>query len=820
MAKSKATKSDAKPEVFRPEYDELLDRVERKFKLARGGMSPEARRSSRISSGLLGTDLMLGGGLYSGAWYTVFGGEGSAKSTHLAHMKISAARSGIPIMADYDYEGSSQPEYYDGIIEIHSNLKKVTNLYGLDDGEGNWIIRPKVRYYNPNVAEDFFDSVASTLRRLPRKEFVENRWWYVWAPTKEGQEAARGRYSKSMYSKYKELYVEAESGLPQALYFLDSYPAMYPDNLDDDDAGRGMAAIARAMAENLPKIFSKLRSRGIIIAGANQLRLRPAVQFGCLHYDTPIHFVDGRIVPIGRVVEDKIKGSVWSLNETTGKLEPRRIKAWHNNGQVADNGWLVVKTQGINTKGGVVTATVTPNHQVYTDRGWVEARDLTVDDHVLSRYYSFMTGDRAAFVAGVLSGDSCIVGDSRSINSSLRFQDNENQDYMAWKVMQLGMPGTWHEISRGKCFVTKPSAEWAILKAQLGDRNPANLEQYITPLSLAIMYMDDGNYRAERGCVVSYKRFKGNRREQQRIQALWAKFGVNGEFSFASGTLRFTKAEAEKLYALIGKYVPQCMHYKLPVKWRRKSGFIKKFREHYEPQECWTRVLSIESAGQKHYSAHVTKAKKGLYDITVDGNHNYLAGKSANGFIVHNSPEYEPAGETLKFVSSVRIRQSAIVPPSGWPRSKTNSSLCREPSVLHEGAYDTYRFINMRAIKNKLSTPYLSAMQRVWTDDGTGRAHGFDPVFDTYRYLRDTGQMTGTIKTLKCEMFGTKKAIDFQAFKALVLQNGEQLKRTCKKLGITTNPRLRDQCFKQLANGTGTKMYFEHLKSGNSTDEE
>ena len=181
---------------------------------------------------------------------------------------------------------SSAPDYYAGIMEYASKkLKDATELYGMQDHSGKWVKKPKVRYYNPTTAEEFFNPIASLLRKLPDKVFLEDKWFYVWDADKPGRAAAGNSYSKAMYSKHGRLFVEAENGAPQAIFFLDSYPAMFPAALDEDDAGRGMAAIARAMSENVPKIFPKLRPKNVILAGVNQLRQRPGFTMGDPSYE-------------------------------------------------------------------------------------------------------------------------------------------------------------------------------------------------------------------------------------------------------------------------------------------------------------------------------------------------------------------------------------------------------------------------------------------------------------------------------------------------------------------------------------------------------
>lgn len=334
---SKKVQESAK-KIFVPNYDGMMEVLDKNARLVQGSMSLEARKDSTISTGLLGTDLMIGGGLLGGRWYTMFGAEGSGKSSHLAHMKIAASNSGIPIIGDFDYEGSSTPEYYDGILEYASKtIRKTQQLYGLKDAKGAWVIPPKVRYWNPNVAEDFFNPIASMLRKMPDKLFIENHWFYVWDADKPGRAAAGDKYSKAMYSKYHRLFVEAPDGKPQALFFLDSYPAMFPEALDQDDAGRGMAAIARAMSENCPKIFSKLRPKNVIIVGANQLRQRPAVMYGDPTYEPAgdtIKFVSScRVrhtpisVPHGKGPIEKESSAIYDdLQDTYRYIKMKAIK--------------------------------------------------------------------------------------------------------------------------------------------------------------------------------------------------------------------------------------------------------------------------------------------------------------------------------------------------------------------------------------------------------------------------------------------------------------------------------------------------------------
>lgn len=265
-------------DYFKPNYQAISTAINKQFKLTSGNMSIEARKQSTISTGLLCLDLMSGGGIITGSWHTFLGGEGSAKSTMLAIIKMTAVQYNIPIMSDFDYEGAQDPRYYEGIMEYYGKLRKITDLYGIQNHKGEWIVPYKIFYANVSVAEDFFNPTAALMRRIPDKLYLEGKWWYAWDPTKEGRAAAGNKYSKSMYSRYQRLFVEAENGMPQAIFFLDSYPAMYPEKLDADDKGAGLAAAARALSENIPKVWSKMRGKGVDIIGVNQLRQKPMAQ--------------------------------------------------------------------------------------------------------------------------------------------------------------------------------------------------------------------------------------------------------------------------------------------------------------------------------------------------------------------------------------------------------------------------------------------------------------------------------------------------------------------------------------------------------------
>lgn len=106
----------------------------------------------------------------------------------------------------------------------------------------------------------------------------------------------------------------------------------------------------------------------------------------CVHADTLVCFENGEGIPIGTVVEEKIQGNVWSLNERTGIFELRPIIDWHYNGEVEDGEYLSILALNENSRNGVFCLTVTRDHYVLTTGGWRTADRLTTDDYLISKY--------------------------------------------------------------------------------------------------------------------------------------------------------------------------------------------------------------------------------------------------------------------------------------------------------------------------------------------------------------------------------------------------------------------------------------------------
>jgi RecA/RadA recombinase len=163
---------------------------------------------------------------------------------------------------------------------------------------------------------------------------------------------------------------------------IDSVAALVPRAELDGDMGDSLPGLqARLMSQALRKLTAAISRSGCVVIFINQIREKIGVMFGCFSYDTPVVLADGRRMPIGQIVEERLAVEVLSYDEQTGRIQPRRVVNWFDNGE-ADQ-FIHFEVEGGHR------LAVTENHLVFTPGGEVKAGDLVVGDEVL-----VMAGER------------------------------------------------------------------------------------------------------------------------------------------------------------------------------------------------------------------------------------------------------------------------------------------------------------------------------------------------------------------------------------------------------------------------------------------
>lgn len=270
------------------DYDKVISDIEVAHKLTSTELNKDAYRFCALSTGNLMMDLMLGGGIMP-AWNTIWGGEGSCKSTTVMSISANVMDLLVPLFAYFDFEQALDAEYFANILSIINPKASYDQIFGVRNlkDPSKYDIAPRIRYYAHDVGEDFYLSMGDLLRALPDKKYMQGKWWYVFPNTRQGKADAGSNYDKKLYSKYKMFYVEAaDGGRLQLLMVIDSIQAMNPENQETGDLKKAMAQDARMHSSHLKKVRGKLRRKHCAVLAIGQLRVNPGQMFGNPEYSS------------------------------------------------------------------------------------------------------------------------------------------------------------------------------------------------------------------------------------------------------------------------------------------------------------------------------------------------------------------------------------------------------------------------------------------------------------------------------------------------------------------------------------------------------
>lgn len=358
----------------------------------------------------------------------------------------------------------------------------------------------------------------------------------------------------------------------------------------------------------------------------------------CFSYEELVTLADGSQQPIGKLVEAQWPGEVLSYNTQTGAIEPKPIVRHMKKPATVPT----VKITFDNNRSIVCTI----NHKFYTPQGQICAGHLEIGQFVYTNRER-ITQHQRMVIMGAALGDGNLGLTGSAMRGRLRLVHGVAQrEYLDYKVRLLGdLVGSPARYQSGVGTYSKTGTyristlsrpEIAQIHRELygveGRKHisRAYLDQ-LNELGLALWYLDDGSlvttkYRYARvrdGGLSTYPVARsvfsmyGFTVDDVREVCAWFQecWGIESKFSITARgpVIWLTLAGTARLHALIARYAPPVMQYKL----------LPEYRGQFEG-------TATDDGVQSGLAVSVVKAitpvplPEFVYNIEVADNHNYF----------------------------------------------------------------------------------------------------------------------------------------------------------------------------------------------------
>ncbi|MFP5336367.1 MAG: intein-containing recombinase RecA [Actinomycetes bacterium] len=510
---------------------------------------------------------------------------------------------------------------------------------------------------------------------------------------------------------------------------IDSVAALVPRAEIEGEMGDSHVGLqARLMSQALRKITGALSQSKTTAIFINQLREKIGVFFGCFSYNTRVTLADGTQEKIGKIVNQKMDVEVLSYDPEQNAIVPKRITNWFDNGNAERFLQFTVEKSGGNGKSQFAA---TENHLIRTPGGWREAGEIIAGDRVMVSEPVRLSDLQWQVVLGGLMGDGNLSPNPRG-RHGVRFRMGHGPrqvDYLDWKASLLGnIPQSRSERPNGAVHIDlTPLPELAELREVVywGDGKKHLTEDVIkalTPLALAIWYMDDGCFtvrskglqaRTEGGsgrieiCVDAMSPASRQRLVEYLTDEHGVECSVRQRGARQQHVLQMSTEGSARFQEIVAPYVHPSMEYKLLPRLRGRFAVESRFVEQ-RLRPVPARVLDV------HVKPPTRSMRK--FDIEVGGTHNYFV----DGVMVHNSPETTTGGKALKFYASIRMDVRRI-------------------ETLKDGSEPVGNRTRIKVVKNKMSPPFKQAEFDILYGVGISREGGLIDMGVEQGFVRKSG---------------------------------------------------------------------------------
>lgn len=367
----------------------------------------------------------------------------------------------------------------------------------------------------------------------------------------------------------------------------------------------------------------------------------------CLVGDTKIQ-TDQGILRIADIVNKKLDVKVLSYNFDKNMFEYKPIVSCQKyNGDPKETKYSIKFPYKVGTSR-VKHIKCTGDHKFYTPRGFIEAKDLTLQDKLYMVDNSFFKDpDILAVIYGILLGDGSIAQDKRNAGR-VRIQTCHGTgqlDYLKYisnmfeegKIINNGISGggSVDKPIYKYYLATDPYLDINIKQDWLNNQeHKKHISQAVidklTPASLAFWYMDDGciSYRdgiEKAGHQPSIRlNTQGFSIEEVNmlIDMLINKFNIECNIRDDRGPIIYINVKSTpKFLELVTPYMCKSMAYKTLPSFEYLLE-TKKFSFKKESALLEIPILNIE----------IFNENRATYDLEIKDNHNFIA----QGILTHN----------------------------------------------------------------------------------------------------------------------------------------------------------------------------------------